>query len=147
MPFRLLYDIPSWIILALIKLGLAIIGLVAVALSLVGGGVRQTPKMWRLWADVYGTKFAGDFKAAWWEFAIRNPVRGMKVKHPTEWEQIGDIDESKPGLQWRYRYSGLLASFRVAWGEPRQSEGKREFYIGWKIGSTSPCKFTAQLRR
>ena len=164
---RLPYAIIQWSFWAAFKGALFLIGLPAVAFSLAGDGRNHTPRMWRLWADIYlkevqpGTwiphiQVDGNernisgwsiWQRYWW-FAIRNPVTGLgKIfAVPIRWEEYGGIDESKPGYQWRYRHTTWADSFRIAWGRPRLNKGKKEFYIGWKIGSTSPYKFTVQLR-
>lgn len=52
------------------------------------------------------------------------------------WSDSGDWSlEKREGRQWRFRRSkdGWYISFRVTWGEPRKSDGKREFYAGWTM--------------
>lgn len=147
--YRIPYAIVQWIVMANIKAPLFLIGLPAVAFSVVGDGLYRTPKMWRFWADAENLRPGVERTrwALWWEFAIRNPVRGLKIDGPSEYETYGtDSLETVDGFAWRYRHSRWLDSFRMVWGSPRPQKGKREFYIGWKIGSTSPCKFTVQLR-
>ena len=143
---RLPYILISWPILAALKVSMVLVGLFAVAASVAGDGYKRTPKMWRPWADAQNTP--KQYQSRWgvyYFWAIRNPVKWFEVSQPEGYSQFGGIDESKPGLQWRYRYSKYLDSFRVVWGEPRD-KGKRELYLGWKIGSHSPCKFTVQVR-
>ena len=147
---RFPYAIIQWAFWSAIKFPLAAIGLVAVALSLAGDGRNSTPRMWRIWAQIdYGSKEAEWsiwYKYYW--YAIRNPVGGLSniLRHPTQYETYGDIDESQPGFQWRYRHTTWADSLRLVWGKPNPKKGKKEVYIGWKIGSTSPYKFTVQFR-
>jgi hypothetical protein len=83
----------------------------------------------------------------WWWFAIRNPVNNFRymITEPKEVKSFYgkyDFSEDDPmeqaGWRWRYRHSMFLDSFRCTWGPARGSEGKREFYIGWKIASSTP---------
>lgn len=144
---RLPWALIEWTLSAVVKLPLFLIGLFAVAFSVVGDGYRRTPAMWRFWADAIVTP--PKYYTRWgvyYYWAIRNPVRGMVLEHPATFQQVGGIDESMAGFQWRYRWSGPFDSFRITWGPPRSDKGKREFYIGWKLGSKSPFKFTVQLR-
>ena len=144
---RLPYALLQWGVSAAIKLPLFVIGLVAVFFSVLGDGWKRTPSMWQFWANAMETP--GRYYTRWgvyYYWAIRNPVRGMVLRHPSTFQQSGGIDEAKDGFQWRYRWSGPYDSFRIVWGEPRAEKGKREFYIGWKLGSKSPFKFTVQLR-
>jgi len=136
-----------WVISALVKALLFVPSGLGVLFSIAGDGWKRTPRMWRWAADSASTSAA--YKTRWgtfWFWAVQNPVKMMVIEQPATYVQAGGIDENKPGLQWRWRRYKGLASFRVAWGEPRADKGKKEFYIGWKIGSPSPCKFTAQLR-
>lgn len=158
---RLPYALVQWTFWGAVKFVLFLIGIPAVFLSLLGDGRTATPKMWRMWAQIdhYNlTRIDGrtaninnwSFWKKYWWFAFRNPVGGMSswfdAPVPSEIKQRGSIDESQPGFQWRYRYSGWFDSFRIAWGDPDPSKGKNEFYVGWKLGSSSPFKFTAQVR-
>ena len=81
--------------------------------------------------------------------AIRNPVLGLDKYLPPapEVKQYGSIDEMEPGFQWRYRHTTWRDSLRLAWGEPRPSKGKREIYVGYKIGpDVDNTSFTMQFR-
>lgn len=148
-----------WVASAICKALLLVPSALGVLCSVAGDGWKRTPRMWKWAADAEATpkvyesrflwwtlKFTNNRIGVWWFWAIRNPVKCMVIDQPPSYFQAGDIDESKPGLQFRWRRYKGLASFRVAWGEPMLVEGKKEFYIGWKLGSTSPCKFTVQLR-
>ena len=138
------YALVQWALCAAVKLALFPISALGVFFSVLGDGYIRTPKMWRWCADAQSTPK----KTRWYVlyyWAIRNPVKVMEINHPKDYKQSGDIDESLPGFQWRYRNTRFLDSFRAVWGEP-SIKGKKEFYVGWKIGSPSPCKFTLQLR-
>lgn len=139
--------LPIWALSAVLKLALLLPSALGVAFSVAGDGWKRTPWLWRWCADAEAVP--GAYKSRWGVFyfwAIRNPVKVLALPPVTMYSQWGDIDESLPGTQLRWRSSGWLDSFRIVWGEPRAHEGKREFYIGWKLGSPSPNKFTIQLR-
>ena len=92
----------SWIPIGIIKIALAILGLIAVPLSLAGDGKHRTPKMWWIWGnDEEGPEpewwmnnrknlipakegfqhyldiFSKQFPRFWW-LAIRNPVNNTR---------------------------------------------------------------------
>ena len=77
----------------------------------------------------------------WWWYAIRNGAGNLHfgiMPAPEQWVQYGDIDESKPGFQWRWRRIDIRSSFRLAWGKPDPQKGKNEFYIGMVLNDDSP---------
>ena len=144
---RVPFAILGW--LAMIPLGIvdALVGIPAVLFSIAGDGWKRTPWLWKPWANAIETP--PEYYSRWgvfWYWAIRNPGIRKGLKQPETFNQVGDIDESKPGFQWRWRNTRWLDSFRVAWGQPDKKKGKKEFYIGWRIGSTGPFNFTLQLR-
>lgn len=149
---RLPYAILQWLLFAVIKLSLAILGLVTVFLSLVADGKRRTPKCWQWWANVEETpkNIPRDRWSLYKEFAFRNPVHGMRYwfEEPEFFKEYGTTElDLEPGFQWRYRHTKFMDSFRITWGEPDAEDGKPEFYIGFKLGSPQPgVKFTVQLR-
>ena len=149
MLWRLPLIIVQWTLSAILKLVLLPISGLAVVLSVMGDGWKRTPKLFKWAAD--GEMTPARWYSRWgvaYYWAIRNPVKCMVLpKVPLyKLREYGEIDESKPGFQWRYRWAGYLDSFRIVWGEPHPHKGKKEFYIGWKIGSPSPNKFTIQFR-
>ena len=138
----------NWTLSAVLKTVLLVPSAIGVFFSVLGDGWQHTPYMWRWCADAEFTP--DEYKSRWGTFyywAIRNPVKCMVLDRVPAYKirEYGGIDESQPGFQWRYRWAGYLDSFRIVWGEP-SSKGKKEFYIGWKIGSPSPNKFTIQFR-
>ena len=137
-----------WPVSAALKLLLFFPSMLGVFLSVLGDGWKRTPWLWTWCADAMNTP--SKYQSRWGVFyfwAIRNPVKCMTLPQPWTGKirQYGAIDESQPGFQWRYRWAGYLDSFRIVWGKP-SNKGKKEFYIGWKIGSPSPNKFTIQFR-
>jgi len=155
MILRLPYAVVQWVTSAALYFALVLIGLPAVALGLVADGKYRTPTMWHLWGEsenipLWWISEKGDTRwSRWWWMAIRNPVQGLdkylpRVDHVN---QYGMIDESRAGFQIRYRHTKWRDSLRIAWGKPRSKKGKREFYIGYKIGpDVDNTSFTIQFR-
>ena len=90
----------------------------------------------------FGVRDATDL--SWYNIAFRNGAHNLfnrpDVEHLTFPEDIEDPTlEKLDGFQWRYRRSkdGKYVSFRMTWGKPRPKKGKREFYIGWTMGSSN----------
>jgi len=101
--------------------------------------------------SIWGVRDATDL--SWWNTGIRNAAHNLFSRPMVAFTTICSVaDESLerlPGWQWRYRKSldGKYVSFRMTWGEPRASKGKREFYIGWTMNETSYMRLTFfQLR-
>jgi hypothetical protein len=160
--YRLPWALVVWVFFGIVKLILKYpIGYPAVLFSVVGDGAYRTPKMWRFFADAEYTPWKIDHLypkwmprwrrlRVWWYNAERNPVQGM-----ADWFDLnvpfrefssnypGDIEESH-GFHWRYRWAGWKDGLRVTWGNPR-AEGKKEFWVGFQVGSVDPG-FTFQLR-
>lgn len=100
---------------------------------------------------VWGVSDATDL--SWWNVAIRNGAHNLFERDAVAFWTIGNTDdqtlEKLEGWQWRYRYSidGRYVSFRMTWGKPRRSKGKKEFYIGWTMNETPTMRLTFfQLR-
>jgi len=130
-----------------IMLVLDILGLIVVPLAL---WFKMDMKTLPIWGNSDGIESWYTGSKFWW-YAIRNPANNVRllVKRPDQYTTLGETDlESRDGLQWTYRYSGWLDCFRVTWGKQRPHKGKREFYIGWKLGNDSVegIAFTVQLR-
>ena len=144
-----------WFVCAPFMWGAAILGLVAVPLSMLGDGRLRTPKMWWLWGnDEVGFRNE-DFESIWpllWDRMVRNKVGNAKyvigrlfadeqdfiqVDNLVATDFIGDPMEEE-GFKWRWRRLGVFSSFRVTWGPARADKGKREFYIGFQLGSNVP---------
>jgi hypothetical protein len=76
---------------------------------------------------------------SYWDSAFRNGAFNLLNKPMVEYITTGNTNddtlEGLDGFQWRYRKSldGKYVSFRMTWGKPRKSKGKREFYIGWTM--------------
>jgi hypothetical protein len=104
---------------------------------------------------IFGVRDATDL--SYKNIAIRNAVHNMYNLPDVPFITVANTDdhtlEKESGLQWRYRKSGQwifefdetkpvfipdgkYVSFRVTWGKPR-NKGKREFYIGWTMGSSN----------
>ena len=91
---------------------------------------------------IFGVRDAEDL--SWYNIAIRNGCHNFFNKPGVQyWERTNTPEDTTlemlDGFQWRYRKSlnGKYVSFRCTWGAPRQSKGKREFYIGWTLGQTN----------
>ena len=100
---------------------------------------------------VWGVSDATDL--SWWNVAIRNGAHNLFERDAVSFWTIGNTDdqtlEKLEGWQWRYRCSidGRYVSFRMTWGKPRRSKGKKEFYIGWTMNETPTMRLTFfQLR-
>ena len=89
---------------------------------------------------IWGIDDTTDF--SYWNGAIRNSAHNLLNKPQTEYTTTGNTDdetlEKLEGFQWRYRKSvdGKYVSFRITWGKPDGSKGKKEFYIGWTMNET-----------
>jgi len=149
---RLPYAVIQWALCACIKAALWIVGLVAVPLSLVGDGRKRTPSIFWLWGNDEKGFRNQDFDSVWKLYldrCFRNPVgnHNYLFDEPNDYQEYGEPNlESKDGVQWRYRHTKYLDSFRVTFGK-RRAKGKKEIYIGWKIGSSVPgLGFTTQAR-
>lgn len=99
---------------------------------------------------VFGVRDATDL--GWWNIGFRNSVHNMynrpDVEHKTFPEDIEDPTlEKLEGFQWRRREStdGKYVSFRMTWGKPDGKKGKKEFYVGWTMGSSN-LKQEARMR-
>jgi hypothetical protein len=145
----------SWLPVIVIKLSLALIGLILVP---VGLALRRWPRVLWLWGNREHpvSPLAGVSNYRW--LAIRNPVNNsrfiFKDREPTilgNWSdargpmEAAQIIEAGYGVAWRWSYSGPFAGYRRVW---INSSGKySEFWIGWKVGSAVPgMGFTLQLR-
>lgn len=79
-----------------------------------------------------------DYDTGFWKrwvwFAVRNGAHNLSFGDmPNDWHQLGNIDETRPGFNVRWRRAGWRSSFRIAWGKPDRQKGKKEFYIGFKL--------------
>jgi len=159
---RIPYSLLQWLLFIVLKLVAVLIGLFAVivAIKVYGYQSRLWPKWLWLWGNdeeelpLWWMNKAKDENwfirryAAWWWYAVRNPVNNHRFlfEEPQEYTQYGDKEvDITPG--WRYRHAGWMDSFRVTWGKLKVGKGLHEFYIGWKIGSSTPgVGFTFQWR-
>ena len=132
-----------WFLVALIRAGLWLIGLVAVFFSVLGDGVRHTPKIWRMWANA---NFEDDLKWSRWEaykeWAFRNPTPGWIGR----WDQ--PVPEVRPNPDHLVRIDGLPKAKRwmengiyweywtlrkIDWTFRGKHYQWFEFRIGWKF--------------
>ena len=96
---------------------------------------------------VWGVRDATDL--SWWNTGIRNGAHNMFNRPMPEFTSVGEIDESVPGVQTRWRKSvdGQYVSYRRVWGKVRPKKGKHEFYIGWTMNEKAYMRLTFfQLR-
>ena len=152
MIIRIPYILITWTLFVVIKFALVLIGLPAVFLGLMGDGRHRTPKIWRFWGVVedipewWYARAGTTLRAKWWWMAIRNPVQGLRLPPAPQVEQYGHSDMEVSGFRWRYRHTKWRDSFRITWGNARQS-GKREIYLGFKIGAdVHNTAFSMQFR-
>lgn len=100
----------------------------------------------RVHHSIWGANDATDL--SWKNIALVNGVHNLTDKPQVEFTTKGNTDdmtlEKIEGFQWRYRMSknGKYVSFRMTWGEPRSSKGKREFYVGWTMNETPRMRLT-----
>ena len=95
---------------------------------------------------IWGVRDATDL--SYYNIAVRNgahnlynrPTPSYVSKTNTEDETLERLE----GFQWRYRKSvdGKYVSFRMTWGKPRSSKGKKEFYIGWTMNEKEYMRLT-----
>ena len=100
---------------------------------------------------VWGAEDATDL--SWKNIAWTNGVHNLTNRPQVDFVSIGNTAdetlEKLEGFQWRCResFDGKYVSFRMTWGEPRKSKGKREFYVGWTMNETEYMRLTFfQLR-
>jgi len=95
---------------------------------------------------IWGVRDAHDL--SWWNTAIRNGAHNMythpQVRYITRANTHDHTLEALEGFQWRLRESvhGDFVSFRMTWGKPRPSKGKKEFYIGWTMNDQPYMRLT-----
>lgn len=156
---KLLLGFPLWLLVALVRVVLWVIGWFAVALSLVGDGAKRTPKMWQMWADAANTPAAYATsiwkKYVWW--AWRNPTPGWigKWKQPIpevrpnpdsivrddNWVGNGTSRWMQHGYYWEYWYLRRISigkyrffEFRIGW---KFVDGNEEFFPTLQFGPRS----------
>jgi hypothetical protein len=128
-------------------------------LKVIGLGITKLPfKFLALFAypfidkvnnPFFGVRDATDL--SYYNIAVRNGAHNLynrpDVPHTTTGNTDDESLEKLEGFQWRRRESldGKYVSFRVTWGKPRASKGKKEFYIGWTMGSSN-LKDEARMR-
>ena len=89
---------------------------------------------------IWGINDTTDF--SYWNMAFRNSAHNLLKKDAVEYKTTGNTNdetlEKLEGFQWRRRESvdGKYVSFRITWGKPDGSKGKKEFYIGWTMNET-----------
>jgi hypothetical protein len=98
---------------------------------------------------IFGVRDASDL--SYYNIAFRNGAHNLynrpDVPHTTVANTEDFTLEKEKGFQWRLRQSldKEYVSFRMTWGKPRPTKGKREFYIGWTMGSGN-LKGEARMR-
>ena len=82
---------------------------------------------------VFGVRDATDL--SWKNIGFRNSLHNFYTKATPAFTSHGDEDMEAEGFKKRYRKSvdGRYVSFRMTWGKPNKSKGKKEFYIGWTM--------------
>lgn len=106
----------------------------------------------RVHHEVFGVEDATDL--SYWNIAVRNGAHNFfnrtQPNYTTAVFPQGDLTlEKLSGWQFRYRISDnqRYHSYRVTFGEPRPSKGKKEFYIGWTMNNTDGLmRPTIQMR-
>ena len=132
-------QISYFLLIAVVRLVLYLIGWVAVAFSVLGKGYRHTPKMWRMWAAAEHDEYDGWTRWQVYKYwAFRNPTPGLIGKwtqpvpepHPNpdhtvrvqNWPK--DSRWLEHGLYWEYWYLWQISVGKYKWFE---------FRIGWKF--------------
>lgn len=100
---------------------------------------------------VWGVRDTDDL--SYWNLAVRNSAHNFLSRSQLPFETwAGSEDhtlEKEDGFQWRYRRSirtGSFVSFRITWGRPRKSKGKREIYLGWTLNDQPFMRPVLQVR-
>lgn len=159
----------SWIPVILIKLLLAIVGLLAVLIGLAFGKQSESwPKLLWIWGnneEGYPEWAKKQDIGAWHWYAIRNPVNNMRYIFEDRAAHISgnwtepqmeaqDLIDRRMRRAYRWSYNGLFAGYRKIWltkpyyNDNHLQQEYSEMWIGWKIGSTVPgMGFTMQYRR
>ena len=130
----------SWILIAIIKIVLALLGLVIVPIALL---FENWPKLFWLWDNQEGipqwwtnnaqNKWYTRYCHRWWWYAIRNPVNNSQfifkdreahihtnwlADEPTKMEAPQMII-ARQDMAYAWRWSGPFAGYRRVWlGEP-----------------------------
>jgi len=144
----MLVSIVPWFPAALLMWLMKALGLIVVPAALLTGADMEKLPIWGNREGIPHNLNDGFFNRFYW-YAIRNGAFNLNFgAMPEKWTQYGEIDESRPGLQWRWRHAGPFSSFRIAWGKPDKDKGLNEFYIGFKLNDdTDRVKITFfQLR-
>lgn len=91
---------------------------------------------------VFGVSDATDL--SWKNIAFRNGAHNATAKKTPAFTSHGDTDMEAEGFKKRYRKSvdGRYVSFRMTWGKPHQTKGKKEFYIGWTMNDKPYMRVT-----
>lgn len=95
---------------------------------------------------IWGVSDATDL--SWWNTGVRNGAHNLFKRPQVQFYSYGNTDditlEKLSGFQWRRCESvdGKYVSFRMTWGEPRKSKGKREFYVGWTMNDEPMMRLT-----
>ncbi len=148
---RLPYVLIQWSIGFLIyTVILTPLGWIAVPIALVCGADMEALPIWGNYEGIPKSYDTGFWKRNTW-YAWRNPCHNSEklLSQPKKFSNYGATDsmDAIAGFQWRYRHSWLFDALRLSWGEPRPHKGKREFYIGFPIGTNRPYMgFTIQPR-
>jgi len=103
------------------------------------------------WFGVQDALEKGDL--SWYWCALRNGAHNTFTRPMVSYHSKGNTNdmtlEKLEGFQWRKRRSldGDYVSFRMTWGKPHKSKGKKEFYVGWTMNDESYMRLTFfQLR-
>lgn len=143
----------SWIPFLLIKLVLALLGLVVVPIALWRKADMTKLPVWGNREGVLSFWKGSDF---WW-YAIRNPVNNLRFcfQDPeefyseTNWSmdsmEAAEMQEAGQAMAYYWRWSGWKSCYRRVWLNDNLHYS--EIWFGWKIGSSVPgLGFTSQVR-
>ena len=163
--FKKYLHVASWVPLLLLRLGIVLLGLVAVPIAL---SCKQWPRVLWVWGNAEeevpvwwlkkskGHWFTKMFPNFYW-YAIRNPSNNLRylfkdreAQIETNWHydepmEARNMRNHNVAMAYRWAWSGPFAGFRQVWIKSETEYG--EMWFGWKVGSNVPgLGFTSQLR-
>lgn len=155
---NIFFGVAVWVVFALIRALLWVIGWFFVPLTLIADGARRTPPLWR---PVYGNieDAPAEYRATRWKsyvwMAWRNPTNGLKgyVKQPVPEEKPNpdhnvriegwpsDSRFMQSGIFWEYWYLRSINLGKYKWFEFRIGwkfvDGNAEFFPTFQLGPRS----------
>jgi hypothetical protein len=157
----------SWIPLLLLKLVLALLGLVVIPLALwfkmdmvslpVWGNREEGCPDWWLRMAKDKSWFVRTFPTFFW-FAVRNPVNNMRYiledtddyHMETNWHvdrhmEPAELQQENQKMAFAWRWTGWKSGYRRVWLNSNTTYS--EIWFGFKLGSSVPgLGFTSQVR-